>query len=161
MSKSFVRLAPTLSLLLLASCAATHDIAHYPFPEAQAELREVLKTIIHNAQTANAVGLREGHLRTDKFTKFGGRLYERLDFEQTVAGETANITTGKDYTYEVKDLKIDVYDVVAIMTYFGHVTRMVDGEPVRYSFRQTLAFLNTSDGWKIIHEHQSRKEYAE
>ncbi len=152
-----------LAMVQAVGCASTptRDVAHYPFPEAQAQLREVLKTIIRGAQSANAVGLREGHLISDKFTKFGGRLYERLNFEQTVAGETANITTGQDFTYEVKDLKIDVFDDVAIMTYYGHVTRMVDGEPVQYSFRQTLAFLNTRDGWKIIHEHQSRKEYAQ
>ena len=161
MNKRYGFSALVLSTLLLASCAATHDLAHYPYPEAQAELREVLNSIIHDAQTANAVGLREGHLISDKFTKFGGRLYERLDFEQTVAGETGNITTGKDFTYEVEDLKIDVFDDVAIMTYYGRVKRIVDGKPVRYSFRQTLVFLNTSDGWKIIHEHQSRKEYAQ
>lgn len=154
-----------LATLQMLGCASTTtapsewDLAHHAYPEAQEELREILATIIRDAQTGNAVGLREGHLKSDKFTKFGGRKHKRLDFEQTVAGETANITTGQEYTYDVDDLKIDVFGKVAIMTFHGHVTRMVDDELVEYTFRQTLAFLDTSDGWKIIHEHQSRKEY--
>ena len=69
----------------LMGCATTRDIAHYPFPEAQAELREVLDGIIHDSETANVVGLRDIHLKSEKFTKFGGgEIYERMDYEQCV-----------------------------------------------------------------------------
>jgi ketosteroid isomerase-like protein len=163
MDRRFPCLLVVFPTLLLTSCAGSdrsrRDLIHDPFPEAQAELRELLATIIRDAETGNANGLRDSHLKSDKFTKFGGRKYERLDFAHTVAGETANITKGQDYKYDVSDLKIDVFGEVAIMTYYGHVTRKVDDDPVEYSWRQTLVFLDTPDGWKIIHEHQSRKEY--
>ncbi len=48
------------------------DLAHYPFPEAQAELREVLDDIVHDSETANVVALRDSHHKCEKFTKFGG-----------------------------------------------------------------------------------------
>jgi len=152
-----------LATVQLLGCAsyARRDLARYPFPEAQAELREVLHQIINDCETANVAGLRNSHLNSDKFTKFGGRSYDRENFEQCTASETANVTSGQDYKYDVSDLKIDVFGEVAVMTYYGRVSREVDGEAVRYSWRQTLVFLKTADGWKIIHEHQSRKKYIE
>ncbi len=162
MSKRYVWLAPALSVLLLASCATTRDLAHYPFPEAQAELRQVLKKIIRDSETANVEGLRDIHLKSEKFTKFGGgAVYERMDYERCVEVETAAVTSVEDYKAKTRDLKIDVFGGVAIMTFYPHRTIKKDGEVIRYSTRQTLVFLKTADGWKIIHEHQSRKKYIE
>ena len=142
--------------LPVIGCAATRDSADYPFPEAQAELRQVLEDIINDVETANAVGLREGHLRTDKFTKFPGRTYDRMNFQQTIEVETGSITSKQDYKYEARDLKVDVFGDVGIVTYYPHRSYKLDGETVEYSARQTLVFLKTDDGWKIIHEHQSQ-----
>ena len=152
-----------LPSLLLVGCASTskHDLAHHPFPEAQAELREVLKNIINDGETKNVAGLRASHVNTDKFTKFGGRVYDRMNFEECTADETASRLSVESYRHEARDVKIDVFGDVAIMTYYPHVTAKKDGEVIQYSLRQTLVFLKTADGWKIIHEHQSRKKYEE
>lgn len=165
MNKRYVWLAPMLSVLLLASCAGTrdarYDIAHYTFPEAQAELRQVLRGIINDGKTKNVASLRTSHLNSDKFTKFGGRRFDRQDFELCNEIEAANATLRQDFEYDPKDLKIDVFGEVAIMTYYPHVSFKKDGEAVRYSSRQTLVFLSTPDGWKIIHEHRTPKAWYE
>ncbi len=161
MRMSIVLLVAGLAMVQLVGCASTptRDVAHYPFPEAQAQLRAVLNTIIHDAQSANVQGLRDAHLNSDKFTKFSGSTYERRNFEQTVESETAAITSRQDYKYEARDLKIDVFGEVAVMTYYSDRSYKEDGELIQYSARQTFVFLKTADGWKIVHEHKSgRKE---
>ncbi len=162
MQRSTIQSVAALTMLQLAGCAsmATHDLAHHPYPNAQAELREVLAAIIHDSETANVAGLRNSHLKSKKFTKFGGgAIYERMDYEQCVAVETAAITAVEDYKAETRDLKIDVFGQVAVMTYYPHRVVKKDGKVLRYSTRQTLVFLKTPDGWKIVHEHQSPKKY--
>lgn len=139
----------------LAGCASTHrhDIAHYPYLEAQVELREALNAIINDAKTVNVAGLRNSHLKSDKFTKFGPRSFERQDVEQCNASEAAFFTSIQGFEEEVKDLKIDVFDDVAIMTFYPHVSFKKDGKVIHSSGRQTFVFLKTGDGWKLIHEH--------
>lgn len=55
--------------------------------------------------------------------------------------------------YRVDDLKIDVFGDVGIATYYPHVSFTSDGEMVTVMGRQTLVFLETAEGWKIVHEH--------
>jgi hypothetical protein len=153
-----------LAMVPLLGCASTprHDLAHYPFPEAQAELRAVLDGIIHDSTNANVVGLRDSHLNSDKFTKFGGgEIYDRMNYEQCVDVETAAITSVEEYKAEARDVKIDVFGEVAVMTYYPYRVIKKDGKVLRYSTRQTLVFLRTAEGWKIVHEHQSPKKYEE
>ena len=161
-SISFVVLG--LATFMLVGCASTpnRDLAHYPFPEAQVELRAVLDGIIRDSANANVVGLRDSHLNSEKFTKFGGgEIYDRMNYEQCVDVETAAITSVEEYKAEARDVKIDVFGEVAVMTYYPHRVVKKDGMVLKYSTRQTLVFLNTDDGWKIVHEHQSPKKYEE
>lgn len=160
MNKRYVWLAPMLSVLLLASCAGTRDarrdLAHYTFPEAQAEIQETLNAIINDVETANVQGLRDSHLNSDKFTKFGGT-FERINVDQCNEGEIAGVTSVQDLKFEMKDRKIDVFGDVAIMTCYNHFTVRDDGELKSDVARNTLVFLNTADGWKIVHEHVTPK----
>jgi len=155
-----------IAALPLLGCApppepTARNLVADPFPEAQAELREVMKAMTHDMETANAQGLRDVHLNSPKFTKFSGRTYERSNVEATVTSETTAITSVEDYKSDARDLKIDVFGDVAVVTYYPHRTVKKDGEVLRYSARQTLVFVKTSDGWKIAHEHQSRREPLE
>ena len=151
-----------LAVLPLIGCAslAKRDLAHDPFPEAQTEIRAVLETIIHDAETANVDGLREVHLESDKFTKFGGgEVYERMNYAECVESEAAAVTSVQEYRSEAKDLKIDVFGNVAVVTYYPYRVVKKDGKVLRYSARQSLVFLKTRNGWRIVHEHQSPKRY--
>ena len=146
-----------LFFLLLVSCADTEspqlDLINNTFPEAQAELREVIETIVRDSETANVEGLHSIHLLSEKFTKFGPRSFDRQDVHGTNEEEAAHFTSVENFKAEVRDLKIDVFGEVAIATYYPHVSFVKDGKKTIGSARQTLVFLNTKDGWKIVHEH--------
>ena len=103
--------------------------------------------------TANIEGLKAAHLVSDKFTKFGPRNFNRQDVASTNESEAAFFTSISDLNMEVKDLKIDVFGDFGIATYYPHFSFVQDGEEKKGSSRQTLVFLKTKKGWKIVHEH--------
>lgn len=151
----------TLLLLILSSCSEKKsdqvDLVNEIFPEAQNELREVINSIVRDNETANLEGLKASHLLSDKFTKFGPRSFERQDVESTNESELAHFGSISSFKMEVKDLKIDVFGDIGIATYYPHFSLEKDGEEITGSARQTLVFLKTSEGWKIIHEHGTKK----
>ena len=152
----------TLIILFLASCSEKKsdqkDIINDLFPEAQSELREVINSIVTDAETANLEGLKASHLLSDKFTKFGPRSFERQDIESTNESELEHFGSISNFKLKVKDLKIDVFGDIGIATYYPHVSFEKDGKEITGSARQTLVFLKTSEGWKIIHEHGTARQ---
>ncbi len=151
-----------LTLLILVSCtkekSQQQDLIKDTFPEAQAEIHDILKSIVNDAETANIEGLQKAHLDSDKFTKFGPRNFERQDVASTNNSEEAFFGSISNYKQEVKDLKIDVFGDIAIATYYPHVAFEQNGEEKKGSGRQTLVFLKTPKGWKIVHEHGTPKK---
>ncbi len=149
-------------LLLLVSCSSEkpsqQDLIDDPFPEAQAELREVVESIVKDAMTANIEGLQAAHLVSDKFTKFGPRSFDRQDLTSTNESEAAFFGSISDFSQEIRNLKIDVFGDIGIVTYYPHVSFVQDGEERTGSGRQTLVFLRTKSGWKIVHEHGTPKK---
>lgn len=151
-----------LAAVQMVGCASTEsrDLAHYPFLKAQSEIHDTLDAIINDVETANVQGLRDSHLNSDKFTKFGGT-FERINVDQCNDDETAGVTSVQDLKFEMKDRKIDVFGDVAIMTCYNHFSHKGDGELRRGVARNTLVFLKTADGWKIVHEHVTPKSCFE
>jgi len=123
----------------------------------QDQIREVINTIVKDAEEANIEGLKVAHLESEKFSKFGPRKFERQDVASTNKTEEAFFSSISDYKQEIRDLKIDVFDDIAIATYYPHVSFEQDGETKQASGRQTLVFLKTKIGWKIVHEHGTPK----
>jgi ketosteroid isomerase-like protein len=149
-----------LQLLFLLSCESESkpDILEESFPEAQAEIREAIRSIISDAETANIEGLKAAHLMSDKFTKFGPRNFERQDVISTNKSEEAFFGNITNYKQEILDLKIDVFGDIGIATYYPQVSFIQDGVEKSGSGRQTLVFLRTENGWKIVHEHGTPKQ---
>jgi len=149
------------ALLLLVSCTnqkpLQQDLINDQFPEAQAELREVVASIVKDAMTADIEGLQAAHLVSDKFTKFGPRTFERQDVASTNESEAAFFGAISNFKQEVEELKIDVFGDIGIATYYPHVSFVQDGEKKEGSGRQTLVFLKPEDGLKIVHEHGTTK----
>jgi len=162
-SNAFVtrRTALLLAFLPLLSCSeqqqAPPDLVSDPFPEAQAELRAAVESIAMDAMTGNVEGLQAVHLQSDKFTKFGPRRFERQDVATTNEEEADYFTSINNLKYEVKDLKIDVFGDIGVVTYYPHVSFVKEAVQKEGSGRQTLVFLKTPDGWKIVHEHGTPK----
>lgn len=151
----------TLLLFVIVSCSETNNeqpnIINNQFPEKQQELIEAVNTIVRDAETANLDGLRDIHLLSDKFTKFGPRSFERQNVQQTNESELAFFGRVTNYKEEVKDLKVDVLGEVGIATYYREVSAEQDGEVISTELRQTLVFVKTEVGWKLVHEHGNRK----
>ncbi|MEE9185139.1 MAG: nuclear transport factor 2 family protein [Acidimicrobiia bacterium] len=149
------------SFLVFVACTsprpAPQDLVNDPFPEAQAELREVVTSIVKDAMTANIEGLQAAHLVSDKFTKFGPRSFDRQDVASTNESEAAFFGSISNFKQEIKDLKIDIFGDIGIATYYPHVSFVQVGEEKTGSGRQTLVFLKTENGWKIVHEHGTPK----
>ena len=93
------------------------------------------------------------YLVNDKFTKFGPRSFDRQDVTSTNASEAAFFNSVRDMEYRINDLKIDVFGEIGIVTYYPQVSFIKEGEHKLVNGRQTLVFLNTKNGWKIVHEH--------
>jgi len=157
----FYTLIKTFALLLIISACdnkVKSDLINDKFPEAQAEIHEIIKSIMKDAETANIEGLQTVHLVSDKFTKFGPRSFDRQDVASTNESEAAFFGSISNYKQEIKDLKIDVFGDIAIATYYPHVSFLQNGEKKEGSGRQTLVFLKTLEGWKIVHEHGTPKK---
>ncbi len=60
---------------------------------------------------------------------------------------------------DVRELKIDVFDDIAIATYYPHVSFIQNGEEKTGSGRQTFVFLSTVEGWKLVHEHGTPQQH--
>jgi ketosteroid isomerase-like protein len=162
MSRHYFHQVPwLLAALCIASCTGARslksDLVDDPFPEAQAELRAVVAAIASDAMEANIEGLQAAHLHSEKFTKFGPRNFDRQDVASTNESEAAFFGSIKNLDYRIKDLKIDVFGDVGVVTYYPHVSFEQDGEEKKTTGRQTLVFLRTAEGWKIVHEHGTVK----
>ena len=152
----------TLVTTQLVGCTSTakHDLSHFPFPAAQKEIHATLDAIIRDAETANVQGLRDGHLNSAKFSKFGGS-FDRIDLDQCNEQEAAGVTAVQDLKFEMKDRKIEVFGDVAVMTCYNHASYSDGGNRRQHIARNTLVFLRTADGWKIVHEHVTPKSCFE
>ena len=146
-----------LFMLFLISCSDnTHsetDLVRDPFHGAQAELTAVVESIRTDIMSANIVGLQSIHLESDKFTKFGPRNFYRQDVKSTNESEALFFSSVSNVNYEIKELKIDVFGNLGIVTYYPHVSFAKDGKQNMLTGRQTFVFLKTDNGWKIVHEH--------
>ena len=122
-------------------------------PDPHEEIRAVVMSIKSDIESSNIEGLKALHLESEKFTKFGPRSFERQDVAATNESEAAFFSSIKNAKYEARDLQIDVFDDEGIATYYPDVSFVKDGNEVEVSGRQTLVFLKTDVGWKLVHEH--------
>lgn len=149
-----------LLTMQLVGCASTpkHDLAHYPYPKAQAEIRSMLDSMRQNVSDLDADGLRACHLESEKFTKFAGRRFERMDIAECNRTESKGLASVEAIESESRDVKIDVFGELAVVTWYANkVATKKDGQQVRKSGRVSVVLLNTHDGWKIVHEHVTPK----
>ena len=155
LSSILLSILAAMVLIILLSCAkhSGSDLVNDRFAEEQAQIREIVKSIVNDAENADIAGLQAIHLNSEKFTKFGPRNFERQDVEGTNESEAAFFGSIANYKQESRDLKVDVFGELAIATYYPYVSFEQDGEFKEANGRQTLVFLKTTEGWKIVHEH--------
>ena len=131
------------------------DLLNDEFPEAQ---EAILKTIdsIGEAIRANDLDkLIAYHAYGPKFTEFkngeprnDGAENER--FERATFGAVTEIIK-----FDMNDLKVDVYGDVANVTLHSDFHLKFGEDLAVVNEQMSLLFLNTKDGWRIVHEHHS------
>lgn len=121
--------------------------------EARLEIREAVFEIKADIESSDIAGLQAMHLNSPKFSKFGPRSFERQDVESTNESEAKFFSSISDALYEIHDLKIDMFGDVGVATYYPKVSFVRGSERVHSNGRQTLVFLRTEAGWKLVHEH--------
>jgi len=134
------------------------DVIGGAYLSEQEELTKVINAIVKDAEEVNIEGLKSAHLESVKFSKFGPRTFERQDVASTNETEAAFFGSISNYKQEVRDLKIDVFDDVAVATYYPYVSYVLNGEEIKGSGRQTFVFVHTQHGWKLVHEHGTPKQ---
>jgi ketosteroid isomerase-like protein len=134
------------------------DIVGSSFPDAQAAIKAEMRRVVDAAQRHDWEALRQAHLDSPKFTKFG-RGRARENFEEMIASEIAGISTMKDPSVDFRDLRLDVYGDVAVSTSFPLFTWTDEsGERVEIEIRSTVIWVKTAHGWKMAHEHNTPLE---
>ena len=146
--------------LVIMSCnqvdqPTNSDVASISEAEMEKELRQAVMKVWEDANNSNIPELKSAHHNSPKFSKFGPRIAERQDVEQTNNSETEHFLSIKDANLVIEDLKIDIFDKVGIATFYNNYSFIKNDNRVQGKGRVTLAFLRTVGGWKIIHEHSS------
>ena len=148
-----------VSMSVYVGCVSTptqtgnRDIVLDRFPEAEEEVLAAMRNLVHEVVTGNVEAFPAHHLNSPKFSKFGPRKHERQTIEETNASERSFWTSVTDVDLDTRDMKVDVFGDVAVVTYYPHVTFKKDGKMMTGDGRQTLVFVKTNDGWLIAHEH--------
>jgi ketosteroid isomerase-like protein len=96
------------------------------------------------------------HLSGSKFSKFGGDIPGRQDYETMTKFEREGFTQVSEFNFTLRDTKVDIFDDVAIATFildYNYV--MADDSTIYKKKRFSMVFVQDSDQWKIVHEHSS------
>ncbi len=103
------------------------------------------------------------HSSRDSFSKFDENPpYIRQNSEEAFVYEQAAFANISDYSYQIEDLRIDLFGDAAVSTFYLTYKGMFvndysfEGSPVGSRARVTMVLSRTGQGWKIAHEHLSR-----
>ena len=130
------------------------DLINEKFPEAQAEIKEVLEGMFQSIKDKNSDQLYSYHAYGPKFSDFSGGM-PRKGSEENAENEKRMVSSMSSFDYQLNDLKIAVYGEVAIVSYHGNFRMVIGEETKQMKTTTTLAFVKTENSWKIIHEHSS------
>ncbi len=131
------------------------DLINDQFPEAKQEVMETFGAIAQSIKDGDMDKLISFHAYSPKFTEFkngeprnGGEANEA--HERSVFGSVTEVVK-----FDAKDLHIAVYGDVAILTFHSDFHLKFGEDLVVVNDQITLSFVNTKDGWKMVHEHHS------
>ena len=133
----------------------TNDLINDEFPEAQQEVMQTFGEIAQSIKDGDMDKLISYHAYSPKFTEFkngearnGSQANET--HERNVFGSVTEVVK-----FDAKDLKVAVYGDVANVTFQSDFQLKFGDDLVVVNDQITLLFVNTDDGWKMVHEHHS------
>jgi ketosteroid isomerase-like protein len=141
--------------LLSTSCKSKVDLVNDEFPEEQEEVINTFVAIANSIKEGDVDKLIAFHAYSPKFTEFkngeprnGAK--ENEAHERNVFGSVTEVVK-----FDAKDLKVAVYGDVANVTFQSDFQLKFGDDLVVVNDQITLLFVNTDDGWKMVHEHHS------
>jgi len=152
------RLTFTLIMIigfLFTSCKSKVDLVNDEFPEEQEEVINTFVAIAQSIKDGDIDKLIAFHAYSPKFTEFkngeprnGAK--ENETHERNVFGSVTEVVK-----FDANDLKVAVYGDVANVTFQSDFQLKFGDDLVVVNDQITLLFVNTDDGWKMVHEHHS------
>ena len=131
------------------------DLISEEFPDEKQEVMETFGAIAQSIKDGDMDKLISFHAYSSKFTEFkngeprnGSAANE--NHERTVFGSVTEVVK-----FDAKDLQIAVYGDVANLTFHSDFHLKFGDDLVIVNDQITLLFVNTDDGWKMVHEHHS------
>lgn len=125
------------------------------FPEAKQEVMETFGAIAQSIKDGDMDKLISFHAYGPKFTEFKNGEHRNGDIaneshERNVFGSVTEVVK-----FDAKDLKIAVYGHVANLTFLSDFQLKFGEDLVVVNDQITLLFVETNDGWKMVHEHHA------
>ena len=98
----------------------------------------------------------------ENYTRFGDLLpHSRQDWEAACIHDEARFASIVDYSYSIKDERIDIIDNTALVTFYLEYSGLTisgytfEGKHINRRCRASVLFRRKSGRWFIIHEHYS------
>lgn len=140
---------------LSSTCIAQRSLVKSQYPKAEKEVLETFMAIAQSIKDKDLDKLISFHAYGPKFTEFkngeprnGSEANEA--HERSVFGSVSEVVK-----FDAKDLKIAVYGHVANLTFHSDFHLKFGNDIVIVNDQITLLFVETNNGWKMVHEHHS------
>ena len=126
------------------------------------EIIKIIETLFQSGVTKDLTQLKNIHLNDPKFSSFSDLPpYDLKDYQTTIELEELRFISISDYTYEIKNPKISIFDNCAIVALeLIQKGMLVDnksytGEHMVINGRATFVLVKQPT-WKIAHIHLSK-----
>ena len=91
-----------------------------PIEELSEELKLVVLDVWNDANNRDIESLKSAHFNSPRFSKFGPRVSERQNVDETNSSESEHFSSIKDVDLKIDDLKIDIFDNVGVITFYNN-----------------------------------------
>lgn len=126
------------------------------------DIVEVITTFFNAGKTKNVAPLSAIQLNDQRFSAYSDvPPLDLKDFATTTALEQLRFVSISDYDYELKNVRVDLFENFAVATFSVKQTGMVvdnysfRGEHLSMESRATFVFGKYSK-WKIVHLHMTK-----
>lgn len=152
------RLTFTLIMIIglsFTSCKTKLDLINDEFPVAKQEVMETFGAMAQSIKDKDLDKLISFHAYGPKFTEFKNGEPRNGDAANETHERNVFGSVSKVVKFDAKDLQIAVYGDVANLTFHSDFHLKFGENLVVVNDQITLLFVNTMDGWKMVHEHHS------
>lgn len=126
------------------------------YPEEQEQIKNIVYDIFEVANAKDLDSLDSYHLNSPKFTKFDdGDVSQMQDYAMAKKTEEEFFTSTSDFDYTLPEVKVDVFDDVAIASFILDYSVVMGEDTFTGKSRSSLVFVKENENWKIVHEHFS------